>query len=324
MADSLTLDTLDRKLVHALQLDGRAPLSRIAQALGVSEHTVSRRYRRLHAGGLKVVGQVASSRVGYTDWFLRLRCGPDAAVPIANALARREDTFFVKLTSGGTELVCVSRTRSDDERDTLLLQRLPHTPRIVSVSAHCLLHIFYGGPRSWFAKLEILSADEADALRPPPTAAPDGDLRLDPADEVLLAELAGDGRAAYGALAAATGRTEAGVKRRITELRAAGALYFDVQFESEFLGYGLQAMLWLTVAPANLDTVGTALGAHREIAFAAATTGPSNLVAVVVCQSTSHLYEYLSTRIGAQAGVEKVETAPVIRQVKQLAYRIGG
>ncbi|MEV5322939.1 MULTISPECIES: AsnC family protein [unclassified Nonomuraea] len=47
-----TADELDRRLIHALQLDARAPFSRIAEVLGVSDQTVARRYRRLRSAGL--------------------------------------------------------------------------------------------------------------------------------------------------------------------------------------------------------------------------------------------------------------------------------
>ncbi|MFD7134491.1 AsnC family transcriptional regulator [Streptomyces sp. NPDC059894] len=40
------LDDSDRGLIHALRIDGRAPFSAIADVLGVSAQTVSRRYRR--------------------------------------------------------------------------------------------------------------------------------------------------------------------------------------------------------------------------------------------------------------------------------------
>ena len=46
------LDDLDRALIHALHIDGRAPFSQIAAALDVSPQTVARRYRE--ATNLKV------------------------------------------------------------------------------------------------------------------------------------------------------------------------------------------------------------------------------------------------------------------------------
>lgn len=51
------LDDLDRALIHALHLDGRAPFSRIAGVLGVSAQTVARRYLRLRTeAGLRAAG----------------------------------------------------------------------------------------------------------------------------------------------------------------------------------------------------------------------------------------------------------------------------
>ena len=126
------LDELDRGLVHALQLDGRVPFARIAEVLEVSEHTVARRYRRLRtAGVLRVVGAVDGFRLGYASWTVRLRCTPDAAGAIAVALARRSDTFWVHVLSGGTEISCNLQAGSDAERDGFLLEKLPGTRRVL-------------------------------------------------------------------------------------------------------------------------------------------------------------------------------------------------
>jgi DNA-binding Lrp family transcriptional regulator len=106
-------------------------------------------------------------------------------------------------------------------------------------------------------------------------------------------------------------------------MRAAGVLYFDVQFDQEPLGHDVEAMLWLTVAPAALADVGRALAAHPEVRFAAATTGQANIVAATVYRNSAELYTYLSEKIGALDGVRAVETALTLRLVKQLAYDPG-
>ena len=41
------------------------------------------------------------------------------------------------------------------------------------------------------------------------------------------------------------------------------------------------------------------------------------MTACAVCRSQEELYEFLTDKIGALPGVERVETAPVIRTVKQ-------
>lgn len=60
-----------------------------------------------------------------------------------------------------------------------------------------------------------------------------------------------------------------------------------------------------------------ALSRHREIAFAAAVTGPTNMFTFVVCRDADALYDYLAARIGALPGVLQVETAPLVRSAKR-------
>jgi DNA-binding Lrp family transcriptional regulator len=318
--DSRPLDPLDLKLLQALQLDGRAPFSRLGEVLGVSDQTVARRFRRLRTtAGLRVLGMVDEGRLGRAGWIVRLRCTPDVAEQLANALARRPDTSYINLVSGGTEVLCAMRPRSRQDRDELLFDRLQRTPRVMSVSAHCLLHVFYGGPLGWLNKVQALDPDQVNALRLPQID-PGGTVTPDKDDEVLLAVLRRDGRATFNELQSATGRSESVVKRRMDRLRSSGTLYFDVQHTAESVGHGVGALLWLTVAPSALSEVGRALAGHPEVSFAAAVTGRANLIASVGTPSTGDLYTYLSERIGALDGVQAVETVLTLRQIKQLAY----
>ena len=79
----------------------------------------------------------------------------------------------------------------------------------------------------------------------------------------------------------------------------------------------VQATLWLSVEPARLDEAGRALAAHPEIPYAAATTGPTNLLASAVFRDTQHLYEYLTGELADLPGVTSVQTAPIIRTLKR-------
>ena len=46
--------------------------------------------------------------------------------------------------------------------------------------------------------------------------------------------------------------------------------------------------------------------------------GRTILVATVICPDMAGLYEYLTRRVGPLPGVERVETAPALRHVKQV------
>ncbi|MEU4995820.1 AsnC family transcriptional regulator [Streptomyces sp. NPDC021622] len=317
-------DSLDAKLLQALEIDGRAPFSRIAAVLGVSDQTVARRYRKLVSdGGLRVVAVRDNERLGQEQWMLRLRCAPDGAEAIAAALARRPDTSWIGLTSGGTEVVCCTRPRSQSDQDELLLGKLPRTPHIVDIRAQQMLHRFFGGPNGWLIKHGPLTGEQAAALRParPGTDPAEGPLRIDPEDEPLVAALERDGRATYPELQQATGRSESAVKRRLAALLASGAIYIDIEYDSALVGFHVGSMLWITAAPWALDTVGKTLATHAEIAHASAVAGASNIMATAVARDIPSLYRYLSGRLGHLDGVQHVETAPFIRRVKQLTYR---
>ncbi|MFI9327135.1 Lrp/AsnC family transcriptional regulator [Kitasatospora sp. NPDC052868] len=318
-------DDLDRGLIHALHVDARAPFTLIADVLGSSTQTVVRRYRRLHAeGGLRVVALPSPRSARTHQWFVRLTAATRTAHDIAVALARRPDTSWVRLTSGGTEIVAIIHTApSGPDAHSLLLRDIPRTAGITAVSAHYLLHTYLGGPTVWRGRIGVLTPEQEARLRAHDVPVGSGAEGEDPytltdADLRLLAVLREDARTSYAELAAATGSTPATVTRRLTDLRSRGALFFDVDIEPAVLGATVSALLWMQVAPSRLDEVATELAGHEELAVVAATTGPTNLVAHALCRDAEALHHYLTRRVALDA-ITRIETAPVLRTYKAAA-----
>ncbi|GAA0731176.1 AsnC family transcriptional regulator [Dactylosporangium roseum] len=321
--DSVKLDRADRGLIHALQIDGRVPFARVAEVLGVSENTIARRYRRLRSTGLvRVVGAVVGARLGHIAWTVRLRCTPDAAEAIARALAVRTDTFWVHVMSGGTEISCVVQARTDEEQEGLLLQKLSRTTRVTSVTAHSMLQGF-ASPRGW-AGLRYLDNDQADRLRPEIEIDEESPVALSDEDQELLELLGRDGRTSHKALADAIDWSESRVKRRIEQLERLGVLSYELDIPAAALGYQVEARLWMSVRPSALVAVATELSTHPEVSFAAVTTGPTNLVAAVICRDSRDLYRYLTERVASLDDVHALETAPVNRTVKRNGTILAG
>jgi DNA-binding Lrp family transcriptional regulator len=319
-------DALDVQLVYALQLDGRAPFSLIGEVLGVSDQTIARRYHRLRsAGQLRVRGLVEPDLIGLTSWLIRVQCTPNAAAAVAEALARRPDTAWISLTSGGTEVACVARTRSGDEDSHLLLDTLPRSRGVTGITAQCVLHTYFGGVLSLINKSGTLTQDQVAALQPaaaqggvaPGGTGPAAPGRIAAEDTALLAALELDGRTTHRDLAAATGWSQTTVRRRIADLQASGMLYFDVDFHHSLLDLSARGMVWLTVSPDRLDAAGEAMARHPETAYVAATTGKANLYASVLSPSTEALYTYLTADIAQLPGLHEVETVMVMRTVKR-------
>ncbi|MET9485481.1 AsnC family transcriptional regulator [Nocardia sp. NPDC006630] len=308
------LDEVDRGLIHALHIDGRAPFNRIGEVLGVSTQTVARRYRGLREEfGLRVVGRPDPGHTGTTQWLVRLTTTPSASGQLARALAQRTDTTWVMLTSGGTEVFLIVDGPGFDA-PALLLHDLPRTSAITGISAHYVLHTYLGGPTAWPGRLAVLDPEQQRKLRPHEEHTT---RRAESAtDDLLFAALRTDGRAGLAQLAEATGLSQSTVARHISGLRAEGALYFDVDVDDRVFGVTTRAMLWASVAPGKLDGVAEALARHEELAFVAATTGSTNLIAEALCPDPASLHTYLTKKLGAFDAIRTLETTPVLATVK--------
>ncbi len=306
-------DDLDRALVHALELDARAPFSRIADILGVSESTVARRFRRLRTQAqCRVVGVRDVRRTGQPTWLIRVRCSPAATDGIGRALADAPGTAWVQSVSAATELWCSVRSDPADEHNLALMRGLGRTSGVTSVSAARVLRVVVGGPQSYSATSALSPAQQDAVVSAAPAVSWEGAL---PAaadmDEALLGALSVDGRASYADLARACSVSETAVRRRLDVLRRAGMVFFELEMDFAALGHTMTALLWMTVRPSHIASVGEALAAHPSIGFAAVTTGPMNLGAYVVCRDVAELHDLVVEAFGALAGVEHIEAAPV-------------
>jgi DNA-binding Lrp family transcriptional regulator len=334
------LDEVDRQLLHALVVAPRASFRVLAAALGVSDQTIARRYRRLaETADLRVTGLIHGPRAGWVDWMVRLQVAPGSAQRIADTLAQRPDTRWVRLYSGGTEIVCTLQARTPEQRNALFLRGLPGSRHVTGITAQSILHVF--SPVAYVTHTRSLAPEQLAALTeaaPEPAPQPqwldevpalgaDGawtpsaqaETMLRPEDDPLLAELTRDGRTPIAELAAATHWHESTVRRRIEELRKAGLLYFDIDFDETALGINANVMLWLKIEPASLDAAGRTIAAHPEIPFAGATTGATNLAASAIFRDTRELYAYLTTRLADLPGLQSVESAPIIGTFKRTA-----
>lgn len=302
----------DGVILHALQLHPRVSFRHIAEITGLSEQTVSRRYHQLRREGvLRVIGVVNAHLVGDIQWVARIRIRPDSVAPLTDALIRRPDVGYVSIQSGGTELFCTILTARDDPRNGALLQKLPRSAAVLDIGVDLVLHTFgdptttvwtgYGDKLSKTQARQIIADNDRKFPTDGPPAAPTTD------DMHLLDVLSRDGRASQAELARATGWSVARVARRMAILEASRALRYDVDVLPEYLGFHINAILWLTLPPEHTDTVGTELATHDEIVFVAAITGPRNLMAVALCRDDEDLYHYLSGRFAAVGHIATYE-----------------
>jgi Lrp/AsnC family transcriptional regulator for asnA, asnC and gidA len=107
-------DDLDRRIIEALQENGRTPFLKLADALGVSEGTIRSRYHRLcDADMLQVVGVTNPLRLGFDSSALIGIKVAGSPIDVAGAIAGWEEASYVVVTAGQfdvvVELICTDR-----------------------------------------------------------------------------------------------------------------------------------------------------------------------------------------------------------------------
>ena len=159
------LDLVDKQILRSLQLNPRAPFSRVAAGLDCSEQTVARRYRRLvQAGAVRVIAAVDPRALGESDWVVRVRTRPESTLDVGHALCRRDDVAWVSV-GAASEVVCAVRSHTARDREGLLVHRLPRSAAVLDVSASVILRHFVGGSASdWVGLGEFLTPEQELAI----------------------------------------------------------------------------------------------------------------------------------------------------------------
>ena len=330
VTESAAVDLDDARVIRALQIAPRIGFATAGSVLGLSEAGVARRFRRMQRDGIiRVIGVLNTGAIGQSRWVVRIRCRPGSAWAIADSLARREDVTWVALSAAGSELTCVLRSRTDSQRDDLLGERLPRASAVLDIQASVMLHQFIGGRGHYWAALRGVLTPEQEAdlgadgspYSETPVVSTEA-VALDIDDRRLIDLLSRDGRASLADLARTTESTPGRVSRRLQHLLRSRALDIDVETAAVALGYLARANLWLRVHPARLEEAGRLLAEMPEVVFVTALSGRDNLLAVVHCRGLHELFAFASARVGGVPGVEALDVAPIVQQVKQIGTRL--
>ena len=114
MEHARRIDEVDKRIIEALQRDGRASFRRIAADIGVSEATIRARYARLRADDiLQVVAVTNPLGLGFEAMAMVGVRTSGPPQPVADEIATWDEAGYVVVTAGAfdvlVELVCAER-----------------------------------------------------------------------------------------------------------------------------------------------------------------------------------------------------------------------
>ncbi|MEV0088068.1 Lrp/AsnC family transcriptional regulator [Saccharopolyspora sp. NPDC050642] len=294
------LDDLDRRIVAALQVNGRASWTDIAGVVGTSVTTVARRAQQLLADGIvRITTLTRLQQGGDGDLFLvRVSCAAGQQLVTAAALADRPDVRFLAVLTGEHDLIVEIQVPNGAGLHALLVEELQGIPWVRDSVADLVLHTYKIG-QDWSRQL----LGSASVLSEPRTLHLCEDSHLDELDGWIVALLHENGRAGFQSLAKQLGVNESTVRRRCEALFRQGCVETVTLVPAAALGYEAEVLLFVSVEPSKLEAVAARLSEHRGVRFVAALLGQYSLVCEVIMPTTADLYRFVTGTLGRIDGV---------------------
>lgn len=302
------LDDLDRRIIVAMQGDGRASWTAIADIVQSSSATVARRGQQLLADGVVRVAVVpALGSAGEVDSFLiRINCKPGTQLEVAATLVRHPDVRFVTLVTGRFDIIAELTVRGGATHYPQLIQQLQSIDGIKRWRSDLILHVYkvrHDWGRQLFRETIDLPAEDVGsmALVDPDLCEPD---HFDAADWDILAGLRDDGRVTFQSVADSLGMNESSVRRRFEKMRANGCLDILTLVPAPALGMGAETLLIVKAEPSRLEAVAEELCKYPAVRYLAATLDDNSLFCEVITPSTADLYTFITSTLSVLDGVQ--------------------
>jgi len=221
------LDLKDRKILYALDLDSRQPLSSVAKKVGLSKQTTINRVRRLEREGAiqKYLAVMDLSKFGYSGYKVLLRfqsADKEKRAEIVSYVERHPNVEFCSLTDGNFDLNFNIFARNIEELDGLLRDFYNRFGRFISERQMMPLIVGKFYPRAC-----LLGKKEREAPAPAHfgISKEGGQLpKLDAADRIILKALAQDARADVLGMAKAASLSPDAVRLRVRRLEKEGVI----------------------------------------------------------------------------------------------------
>ncbi|WP_106814694.1 Lrp/AsnC family transcriptional regulator [Microbacterium timonense] len=300
------LTDLDKRIIVALQRDGRASWRAIADAIDAPVSTVSRRGQQLIADGVvRIVALPALDADGpHAQFFVRINCAPGTQMAVAAELVRNPDVRFCTVVTGSYDIMAELVVRGGATHYPQLAVALQPIAGVERWRSDLIMHV-YKVSYDWGRQLyeEIVGSPEDAEARPtvPETCSPD---HFDQADRDILEILQQDGRESFQRVADRLGLNESSVRRRFERLRASRCVDIVTLVQSAALGMGAETFLTVKVSPDRLDAVARQLARYPFVRYLAALLDDNALLCEVITTSVDDLFSFVTDSLAHLDGVE--------------------
>jgi len=289
MHENITLDDMDKRIIHVLQIQPRAPWKLVAAIVSSDPTTVMRRWRRMVDAGAAWIAAYPPFGAGATLSLVEVGCAHGRTLEVASRLAMDPQVMSLNVHAGHRDLLVEVIGADVRQISNYLLEHLALVEGIRWTRAHSVIASYADG-NDW--RMGALGrADERRLVgsgnRPldfagGKTSAARPTLSI--AEEEVAHVLAGDPRISLTDLAKTLNVSVTTARRRLEAvLRAQPMLRCEVA--QTLSGWPVHATFFFRCPADRVDPTGQALAKLPEVRAAMTTTGPHNLFVAVWLRS---------------------------------------
>ncbi len=138
----MEIDTIDRKIIDQLRIDGRRSFAVIGRNVGLSEPSVRARYRRLSKAGIvQVVGMPDAPKLGEIEVHVAIRIRGVAVATVAKQLVAVPEIKFVASAVGSYDLIADLRCDDVIHLSSILNERVRRVNGVQHVETMTVLEV---------------------------------------------------------------------------------------------------------------------------------------------------------------------------------------
>ncbi len=121
-----SIDEIDRKIIEALQIDGRRPFTKLAAELGISEASVRQRVANLIATQvMQIVAVTNPVKLGYTmAGMIGIRVSGEKLFEVAEKISAFDEVIYLIICAGSFDLLAEVVCQDNDHFLHFLTEKL--------------------------------------------------------------------------------------------------------------------------------------------------------------------------------------------------------
>ncbi len=300
------IDTIDKKILKELLMDGRKKFAEIAKECNTSKDVISKRYKQMENKGIIVGATIQNSHTCYSGKFvstilINVQHGKlDGAI---ESVRKTPHVFHVYSRVINQTIAAEAILKSIEELEQVkhAIKRLPY---ILGVDVRVWI-----GIRTTPENLSVLDTEESKSkqfFRNASLPEKKAEIKIDSIDTSIIEKLAVDGRISFEKIAKSLDVSTDTVVRRYERLKENGDLKVVVQINPTKIGYFAFAIFYVSFSTETLERNTESLSRIQDINFITKSSSNHDYTFSLMIKDINQLVD-IQEQIASLPGLTKME-----------------